>query len=211
VTKVLWGTFEQLFDDYGYVLNGGSISTYAGGTTTPKATYTDSTGGSAHTNPIILSASGRKTGGIWVNKGEAYKFVLEDSSGNLIDTLDNVVIGESASSSTSQLEVALSYSGTPGAQAVMGIYQAVRTATFPVDFDGASASVGTNPASDYVVSIQKDGVEIGTVTFDTSGTPTFATTGGATQSIAFDSRVTFVAPASVGTAADFGITLVADL
>ena len=46
----------QFFDGVGDPLVGGKLYTYASGTTTPLATYTDATGGSANTNPIILDA-----------------------------------------------------------------------------------------------------------------------------------------------------------
>ena len=55
MTKALWASFVQLFDDYGDVLNGGTIESYAGGTTTPLATYTDSTGGVTNANPTRIA------------------------------------------------------------------------------------------------------------------------------------------------------------
>jgi hypothetical protein len=72
-------------------LSGGKIFTYAAGTTTPLATYTSSTGNTAHSNPIILDSAGRVPGGeIWVLAQTLYKFVLETSLGVLIATYDNV-------------------------------------------------------------------------------------------------------------------------
>ena len=88
--------FVQLFDDYGDELNGGTINSYAGGTSTPKATYTDSTGGATNANPIVLDAAGRDQGGIWLTEGEAYKFILKKSDGTTLDTIDNAVVGDVA-------------------------------------------------------------------------------------------------------------------
>jgi hypothetical protein len=139
VTKVLWSSFQQLFDEYGDVLNGGKIQTDAGGTTTPKATYTDSTGNVANANPIVLSASGRKTGGIWVNKGEAYKFTLLASDDTELDVIDNAVVGEVATTDTQRLLISMTYCGTPGAQGFMGGAEILNTATIAVDFDGHRA------------------------------------------------------------------------
>lgn len=202
----LWLT--QLLDNNGDLLSGGKVNTYAAGTTTPLATYSNSTG-TANTNPVVLDSAGRAN--IFLTPDTAYKFVLTDADDNVLRTVDDIVVETSAGSTTSSYEVNCSYVGTPGAQGTMAVHEAVRTATFPVNFSGASASVGTNPASDYAVSVQKNGVELGTVTFDASGTATFATSGGTTQAIAFGDRITFVGPSSVGTAADFGITLVASL
>jgi hypothetical protein len=202
----LWLT--QLFDNNGDLLAGGQVYTYAAGTTTPLATYSNSTG-SANANPVVLDSAGRAN--IFLTPDVGYKFVVQDADDNVLLTVDNIISASGTASSSTSYEVNCSYVGTPGAQATMAVHQAIRTATFPVNFSGADASVGTNPGSTYEVSIQNNGVEIGTVTFDTSGTPTFATTGGATKAIAFGDRITFVGPSAVGTAADFGITLVATL
>lgn len=86
------GVGAQFFDDNGNPLSGGKIYTYAAGTTTPLATYTTSAGNIARANPIVLDAAGRVDGGgeIWVTSTSVYKFVLEDSTSNLIGTYDNV-------------------------------------------------------------------------------------------------------------------------
>lgn len=84
------GPGSQFFDDNGDPLSGGKIFTYAAGTTTPKTTYTDYTGGTAHANPIILDAAGRPPSEVWLNYGDAYKFILKDSNDTLVGTFDNI-------------------------------------------------------------------------------------------------------------------------
>ena len=44
----------RIVDADGIALEGGKVYTYAAGTSTPKDSYTDSTLGSANTNPVIL-------------------------------------------------------------------------------------------------------------------------------------------------------------
>jgi len=85
------GVGAQFFDNNGVPLSGGKIYTYEAGTTTPLASYTSSSGGTAHTNPIILNSAGRVPNGgeIWIQL-RLYKFVLETSTGVLIATYDNV-------------------------------------------------------------------------------------------------------------------------
>ena len=85
------GVGAQFFDNSGNVLTGGKIYTYEAGTTTPLASYTSSSGNTAHTNPIVLNAAGRVPNGgeIWIAL-RLYKFVLETSTGVLIATYDNV-------------------------------------------------------------------------------------------------------------------------
>lgn len=80
---------QRFCDNNGNPLFGGQLYSYEAGTTTPLATYTDSTGVTANTNPVILNARGEAN--VWVPPNVAYKFVLEDSSGNTIWTVDNVI------------------------------------------------------------------------------------------------------------------------
>jgi hypothetical protein len=85
------GVGAQFFDNNGVILTGGKIYTYEAGTTTPLATYTSSSGSTAHTNPIVLNSAGRVPNGgeIWIAL-RLYKFVLETSTGVLIASYDNV-------------------------------------------------------------------------------------------------------------------------
>jgi hypothetical protein len=84
------GAAAQFFTNNGVILSGGKLYTYAAGTTTPKTTYTSSSGSTPHTNPIILNSAGRVPGGeIWLS-ASAYKFVLYTSDNVLIATYDNI-------------------------------------------------------------------------------------------------------------------------
>ena len=77
----------------GQPLSGGCIFTYQGGTTTPQATYTDSTGSTSNANPVILDSTGSAVMWLGVN---SYKFVaysnggVHCASGSLQWTVDNV-------------------------------------------------------------------------------------------------------------------------
>jgi len=84
------GVGAQFFDDNGDPLSGGKIFTYAAGTTTPKATYTDFTGGTPNANPIILDAAGRTPNEVWLTYGDAYKFILKTSTDITVGTFDNI-------------------------------------------------------------------------------------------------------------------------
>lgn len=89
--SVFGGVGAQYFDNNGDPLSGGKIYTYAAGTTTPLATYTSSSGNTAHANPIVLDSAGRVPAGgeIW-NAIELYKFVLTTSADVTLATYDNV-------------------------------------------------------------------------------------------------------------------------
>lgn len=82
------------FDDEGNIVPGGKLFTYAAGTSTKKATYTDVLGQFANTNPIILDDAGRVPSGLFLLPS-SYKFILApaddtDPPGNPIRTQDNI-------------------------------------------------------------------------------------------------------------------------
>lgn len=96
------GNGFQFFNNDGLPLNAGKIFTYQAGSTTPLATYTDSSGLIANTNPIILGTDGRPPSTIWLTEGFFYKFVLKDSSDVTIQTYDNLygIIGAAPPAAT---------------------------------------------------------------------------------------------------------------
>ena len=61
----------------GVPLSGGKVYTYAAGTTTPQATYTDYTGATPNANPVILDSRGEAA--IWLGSA-SYKFKLTDAN-----------------------------------------------------------------------------------------------------------------------------------
>ena len=81
---------QQFFDANGNPLVAGKVYTYAGGTTTPIATYTDQTGATANTNPIILDSRGMAN--IWLQPTIAYKFLVTDSTDVSQYTTDNILV-----------------------------------------------------------------------------------------------------------------------
>lgn len=79
---------QQIYGSDGNPLVGGKIYTYAAGTTTPLATYTDAGGGTANTNPIILNSLGQAN--IWLAQSSSYKFSVYTSADVLLYTVDNI-------------------------------------------------------------------------------------------------------------------------
>lgn len=79
---------QQFFGNTGAILNGGKLYTYAAGTSTPQATYTDSALLVPNANPIILDSAGRAV--IYLPTNTAYKFVLNTSADVLVWSQDNV-------------------------------------------------------------------------------------------------------------------------
>lgn len=81
---------EQQVTQNGAPLSGGLLYTYLAGSSTPAATYTDSSGATPQSNPIVLNVLGRPTNPVWLTDGTAYKLVLTDSAGVTQWTIDNV-------------------------------------------------------------------------------------------------------------------------
>lgn len=81
---------EQQFNTSGAPLVGGKVYTYLAGSSTPAATYTDSTGATQQANPIILNSLGLSAGPIWMLGGVKLKFVFKDSADVTQRTVDNV-------------------------------------------------------------------------------------------------------------------------
>jgi len=117
----------QFFDANGAPLVGGKLYTYEAGSTTPLATYTDSTGVSANTNPIILDSRGEAN--VWLGAA-SYKFTLYDSANVLIWTVDNINGGAFASDATGNGTTTV-FSVLSGLSAVFinGVYQNKNTYT----------------------------------------------------------------------------------
>lgn len=125
MTTVALLALPQFFDNSGNPLSGGKVYTYQAGTSTPLATYTDRTGGVANANPVVLDSAGRAD--IWLSVNVAYKLVLQDSAGNVIDSVDNFYAG----ADPAQLTAAGIVPATGG------------TYTGPVSFTGGATFDGT--------------------------------------------------------------------
>lgn len=80
----------QFFGTDGLPLVGGKLYTYAAGTTTPIATYTDNTGTNQNTNPVILDSNGQAS--VWLTDTTTYKYVLTDANDVLLFTVDYVSV-----------------------------------------------------------------------------------------------------------------------
>lgn len=69
-----------------------------------------------------------------------------------------------------------------------------------LDFEGAVASVGTNPAADWIADIQVNDVSVGSLTIETDGTATFAMIGSDPIDVEIRDVVTVIGPAVADTA-----------
>lgn len=204
---------QRFVDANGNALSGGKVFTYQAGSSTKLATFTDSTGSTNQTDPIILNSRGEPQGsmgqslGIWLAAGTAYKFVLAPASDtdpptNPIWTIDNIIVP------IIYTDVVLTFTGgPPTATQWLGGESIREKIIFPANFAGSGGLVPkTLPTASFVVSIKQNGVQIGTATCSTGGVWTFATSGGVTLNAG--DALDFYAPGTPdATIADFGLTL----
>jgi hypothetical protein len=144
----LGGAGWQFFDNNGVPLAGGLLYSYAGGTTTPLATYTTASGSTANSNPIVLDSAGRPPSEIWLTAA-AYKLVLKTSTGVQLWSMDNITGLPSAGSQDDQ-------SATAG--------QTVFTVGFTYTVGNNSLSVLVN-GSKQIVTLNYTETNNTTVTF----------------------------------------------
>lgn len=97
---------QKFFDNNGNPLNGGLLFTYVAGTTTKIATYTNSTGGTPNTNPVVLDYRGEAN--VWLDPSLTYKFTLApvgdtDPPTKPIWTVDQISSGITLAQLTQQI------------------------------------------------------------------------------------------------------------
>lgn len=107
-------------------------------------------------------------------------------------------------------DIGCSVQGTPVVSVALFRIPAPRSFSFPASFTSSKAVCGTNPTSTTIFSIRKNGSEIGTASFNTSGVCTYAGAGGSFVPGTPD-VLTIVAPSNLNGIADVGFMLVATL
>lgn len=90
--------YQTVLDTNGNPVVGALITTYLAGTSTPVATYTDVTGVTPNTQPIVADSAGRWSA--WLDVTLSYKFAITDSLGVPIRTVDNIMGGVSPSAAS---------------------------------------------------------------------------------------------------------------
>lgn len=102
-TQLAPSTILRIFDNSGNLAIGGLVYTYIAGSSTPAATYTDSTGTTQNTNPIVANSRGEVT--IWLDPTVVYKFVVYDASSNLLWSRDQISSNGGLSQATGATQI----------------------------------------------------------------------------------------------------------
>jgi hypothetical protein len=179
MAKLLPVLKSRFTDANGVPLAGGKLYTYVANTSTPQATYTDQTGATPNTNPIILDANGAAD--IWLNDS-FYKFILTDVSDVTILTKDNVsVASDSAASAATSATNATNSATAAAASATAASASSTSAATSAsnalTSASNASTSA-TNAANSATTATTQAGIattQAGNASTSASGASTSAT------------------------------------
>lgn len=169
----------QYFDNSGNPLVGGLLYTYIAGTTTPQATYTDETGGTPNTNPVVLDSAGRAN--VWLTPGQSYRLDLYTAGSVLVWTVDNIPGGSTAGTSTvlANTVYAGPTSGSPASPAFRALVAADIPSIGSLYADVALDNLGTTSLNAALLA--QTGIDLGSVSkafrfIYLWGAGTFATT-----------------------------------
>lgn len=159
----------QFLDANGNPLVGGKVYTYAAGTTTPLATFTDASATTPNTNPVILDSRGECN--LWFSTATSYKVILKDANDVTQWSVDNIatygtlasqnannvnITGGAISGITATFNVTGNVSGNAGT-VTNGVYlDATQTLTNKTITGLASAStVNDSAGTGYAIGYRK--------------------------------------------------------
>ena len=162
----------RLYDNSGNLAIGGLVYTYAAGTSTPATTYTDSTGTTPNTNPVVANSRGEVS--IWLATGQAYKLVAYDASSNLLWSKDQIANSSYLSGNAGAASI-----GTSGGQTVQQLFNAfandmVFTSNFGENANGtiddtAVINLALATGADVHLTAGKTYLVVGQLNFTTQG------------------------------------------
>lgn len=133
----------------------GCVFAYSSGTTSPLDTYTDSTGGTKNSNPVILSPGG--VANIWLQAGEAYTIQVKSYGGIKCSAGSNIYSINGIGGGVTVLTTAVPYSSTPTFNV------AAQNQLFTITLSGIATSqplsvVGVTPPGLITFQITQDSV-----------------------------------------------------
>jgi hypothetical protein len=189
-TRLTPNAKQQFFDANGNPLAGGKLYTYAGGTTTLLATYTDSTGTTSNANPIILDSRGEAN--VWLTPGTSYKFKLTDANDVQIWVVDEVSAPASGVSSLSVVS-ANGFAGTVANPTTTPAITISTTVTGLLKGDGTAISAASSTDYQSPITLTTTGTS-GAATFvsNTLNIPQYGIVSGTVQTAPFAAPNTYV-------------------
>lgn len=139
-------SFDQICDQNGVPVSGGTVTVQDANTTTPRACYTDTGLSISATNPIPLNSSGRHTQGMVYISAAAYKVIVKDADGTTLFTRDNIDPGVPIG--TGALAIANGGTGATSAAAALAALGGASTAEVADLASDVAGLVGATASSE---------------------------------------------------------------
>lgn len=167
----------HLLNSNGVVFNdGGLLYTYEAGTTTPLATYTESTLTTPHANPIVFNSVGQTQNASGDYKpvylaNDSYKFVFKTAAGVTLFEVDNYDATTTSASLTTVMLGGFDFGNdVPIASEKSGPLVCDRALSLPAGVSGSYARAETAATAQTIFTLKKNNSSFGTCTFAAAGT-----------------------------------------
>jgi hypothetical protein len=143
MASFLFTSLQQLTDNSGNVLSGGSVTVYLAGTTTPLSLFSDTGLSVGASNPVTLGSDGRH--GMLYFDTAAYKILVKNSGGSTIYTRDNIDPSVPLGSGVLAIEKGGTGANTAeGALAALGGFTAAEGADLAADVAAVVGALGSS-------------------------------------------------------------------
>lgn len=167
-TSIMPTPRQRYFTNSGTPAAGCQLFTYAAGTSTPKATYTDAAGLVPHPNPITLDAKGEAV----IYWSGAYKVDLKTAAGvqitgypvDNVESVDSKIATSSASAAAATALLRSDLAASSGA----GLVGAIASGAGAVATTEQEINSRTVHVFDYMTTAQRSDVIAGALTLDVS-------------------------------------------
>lgn len=158
---------QQFIDEDGNPLADGKVYFYVPNTSPPefKTTWQDINQTTENTNPVILDAAGRAV--IWGSG--IYRQVVYDLNDQLV--WDQITSSGPDADIDTFYDFAVYMEGNPDDAELYPVFTIVRNLLLPADLENSGFSIQTAglPTANIIITLQKNGSSIGTLTVSTSG------------------------------------------
>lgn len=172
--RIVLDEFNPAIDSDGKIDAGCTLTFYENRTTTPQSVYSDSSLNTPLPNPLPPNAAGRfpstaGNGSIWAPDNATYTIKCEWTNGD-IATRDDV-----RASLLNGYDLAVFILGIPTDGMTFPIFMVTRPLQLPSGLIETQVAVkGAAPTATATFTLYKNGLEIGSVSFATDKTPSFA-------------------------------------
>lgn len=185
-------------DSNGRTISGAQLHFYLSNTLKPTTIYTTHLETVAHTNPVVANSGGRFPP-VYLNETQIHRVRMTDGHGVLLPhcDIDPVNVYDPLGPVVRYYRFGGFAVAPPTSSEILTDHVVTDDFMLPADMLGAVASVGTPPASDWVLDVQRNGESIGSVAIARAGFASFVTVNRQPVSVEAGDVISCIAPAAV--------------